>query len=122
MPSDEQTCTLLHHLIERHAVERPDSVALWWHGDAINYASLYRNAMSTGTRLAASGAAGDRIAVLSWNCPQFVELIYGATAAGRILVPLNARLAPAELIHQLQSAGVTMLFGDRELLQPVLTR
>ena len=121
MPSDEQTCTLLHHLIERHALERPDSVALWWQGDAINYASLYRNAMSAGTRLAASGAAGDRIAVLSWNCPQFVELIYGATAAGRILVPLNARLAPAELIHQLQSAGVTMLFGDRELLQPVLT-
>jgi len=120
MPSDDQACTLLHHLIERPAVEQPNSVALWWRGDAINYASLYRNAMSTGTRLAASGAIGDRIGVLSWNCPQFMELIYGVTAAGKILVPLNARLAPAEVNYQLQSAGVTTLFGDRELLQPVL--
>ena len=120
MPSNERACTLLHHLIERHATATPDSAALWWHGAAISYASLYRNAMFTAKRLAAIGAAGDRIAVLSWNCPQFVELIYAAAAAGRILVPLNARLAPAELTYQLQSAGVTSLFGDQELLQPLL--
>lgn len=121
MPSSDQACTLLHHLIERHADDEPDSVALWWQGEAINYASLYRNAMSAAARLAASGTVGDRIAVLSWNCPQFVELIYGVTAAGRILVPLNARLAHAELLYQLQYAGVTTVFGDRELLEPLLT-
>ncbi len=120
MLSGDPTCTLLHHLIERHADEQPDSIALWWQGSAIDYASLYRNAMSTARRLAASGDVGDRIAVLSWNCPQFVELIYGVTAAGRILVPLNARLAPAELTYQLKSARATALFGDRELLEPLL--
>ena len=35
-------------------------------------------------------------------------------------MPLNARLAPAELIYQLQSAGATTLFGDPDLLQPLL--
>ena len=49
-----------------------------------------------------------------------MELLYGVPAAGRILVPLNARLAPAELIYQLQSAGATTLFGDPDLLKPLL--
>ena len=34
---------------------------------------------------------GDRVAVLAWNCPEFVELIYAVPASGRVLVPLNAR-------------------------------
>jgi acyl-CoA synthetase (AMP-forming)/AMP-acid ligase II len=63
---------------------------------------------------------GDRVAVLAWNCPEFIELIYAVPASGRVLVPLNARLAPAELVYQLQSAGVTTLFGDPALLQPLL--
>jgi acyl-CoA synthetase (AMP-forming)/AMP-acid ligase II len=120
MTSNEQECSLLHALIGRHAVVAPDSIALWWQGLAISYATLNCNALSTAARLAASGAAGDRIAVLSWNCPEFLELIYGVPAAGRILVPLNARLAPAELLYQLQSTGVTTLFGDRQLLQPLI--
>ena len=113
-------CTRLHRIIERQAAAQPGGVALWWQGVAIDYASLQRNIMAVAARLAADSAAGDRIALLSWNCPEFVELIYGVPAAGRILVPLNARLAPAELIYQLQSADATTLFGDRELLQPLL--
>jgi acyl-CoA synthetase (AMP-forming)/AMP-acid ligase II len=50
-----------------------------------------------------------------------VELIYGVPAAGHILVPLNARLAPAELAHQIRSSGATTLFGSIELLQPLLS-
>ena len=49
-----------------------------------------------------------------------MELIYGVPAAGRILVPLNARLAPAELTYQLRSTGVTTLFGEGELLEDLL--
>lgn len=113
-------CTRLHQIIERQAAAQPGGVALWWQGVAIDYASLQRNIVAVAERLAADGDVGDRIAILSWNCPEFVELIYGVPAAGRILVPLNARLAPAELIYQLQSANATTLFGDRQLLQPLL--
>jgi acyl-CoA synthetase (AMP-forming)/AMP-acid ligase II len=76
--------------------------------------------MALAARLAGGGAPGERVAVLAWNCPEFVELIYAVPASGKILVPLNARLAPAELVYQLQSAGVTTLFGDHRLLQPLL--
>jgi acyl-CoA synthetase (AMP-forming)/AMP-acid ligase II len=95
-------------------------VALWWQGTPIDYASLQRNVLAAAMRLAAAGTVGDRIAVLSWNSPEFVQLLYAVPAAGRILVPLNARLAPAELIYQLQSAGATTLFGDPGLLKSLL--
>jgi len=112
-------CSQLQHIMELQASTQPQATALWWQGIAISYATLQHNIAAMAARLAATGAIGDRIAVLSWNCPAFVELIYATAAAGRILVPLNARLAPAELIYQLQSSGANLLFADRALLAPV---
>jgi len=111
---------LLQLLLEGSYRNRPDAPALWWQGDPVAYSRLYHNSSALASRLCAEGAAGDRIAVLSWNRPEFVELIYGAAAAGRILVPLNARLAPAELTYQLRDTGATSLFGDSSLLEPLL--
>jgi acyl-CoA synthetase (AMP-forming)/AMP-acid ligase II len=107
----------LHDLPAQQAALHPGAVALWWQGEAITYSGLQHRVLQLAARLCASGNAGDRIGVLAWNCPQFVELIYAASAAGRILVPLNARLAPAELIHQLEHAGVRILFADPALLK-----
>lgn len=98
---------------------QPGATALWWRGEAITYSCLNARVLLLAARLAGTGASGDRVAVLAWNCPAFVELIYAVPASGRILVPLNARLAPAELLYQLQSAGVSTLFGDPELLAPL---
>lgn len=120
MPEDTITCNKLHQLLEVQAARQPDGVALWWNGAAITYASLYQRVLALAARLASEGAVGDRVAILAWNCPEFIELIYAVPASGRILVPLNARLAPAELSYQLQSAGVTTLFGDPQLLTPLL--
>jgi acyl-CoA synthetase (AMP-forming)/AMP-acid ligase II len=116
-PTSVHDCTLLLHLLERQRANQPDSTALWWQGAAMSYECLHSNVIRAARRLAASGASGDRIAVLSWNCSEFVELIYAVPAAGKILVPLNARLAPAELIYQLTSSGAKTLFADRALLE-----
>ena len=68
-------------------------------------------------RLAAEGEPGDRVAVLAFNCPQLLQLIYAAPAAGQVLVPLNARLAPAEIRAQIRRSGARHLFGDPQLLK-----
>ncbi len=113
-------CTQLHHILECQAGAQPQGTALWWQGTAITYAALHRNSAAAAAGIAAIGAAGDRVAVLAWNCPEFMELMYAVPAAGRILVPLNARLAPAELLYQLRFSGAGVLFGDRALLAPLL--
>ena len=114
------TVKRLQQLLAEQASKRPEAPALWWRGEASSYASLQEQVLLLAGRLAATGAPGDRVAILAWNCPEFVQLIYAVPAAGRILLPLNARLAPAELLYQLNSAGVSTLLGDAQLLRPLL--
>lgn len=115
MPQPTASITRLQDIPQYQARRQPDAAALWWQGEAISYATLQDRINALTRRLSATGTPGDRIAVLAWNCPEFVELIYAVPAAGRILVPLNARLAPAELTWQLQHSGASLLFADAGL-------
>jgi len=122
LTQDGGICTQLHHIVAQQAATNPQRIALWWQGEAFSYARLFGNISTTARRLAGTGIKGDRVAVLSWNCPEFVELLYAVPAAGRILVPLNARLAPAELIYQLVSSAASVLFADPTLLDSIKDR
>ncbi len=116
MQTTAHTVTLLPDILARQARLRPDATALWWQHKPVSYGELQQRVERLAERLAASGTAGDRVAVLAWNCPEFIALIYAVPAAGKILVPLNARLAPAEIDWQLQHAGASILFADAGLL------
>lgn len=53
-----------------------------------------------------------RIAVLAFNSDTYLEYFFAVQWAGGILVPLNVRLAPPELVYMLNDAGVTILVVD----------
>jgi fatty-acyl-CoA synthase len=63
--------------------------------------------------------AGDRVAFLSLNCHRLLEAYYGVLEAGAVLLPLNIRLAPAELAYILNDAGVKLLFLEKEFVPVV---
>ena len=42
-------------------------------------------------------APGDRVGVIALNSDRYLELYLGLPAAGYVLVPVNSRLAPAEM-------------------------
>ena len=52
---------------------------------------------------------GDRIAVLQENCNQYVELYFSIAAAGAVIVPLNYRLNPKEMVMILKDSGASVL-------------
>jgi len=55
---------------------------------------------------------GDRVAVLSLNEPEFLELYYGLGKIGVVLVPLNFRLAPPEVAYIANDCDAdTFIFG-----------
>ena len=60
----------------------------------------------------AATAPGDRVALVGRNRPAYVAALYGIPAAGRIAVPLNHRLAPAEIAAQVERAGATLVIAD----------
>ena len=59
---------------------------------------------------------GDRYAILSRNTFRNAELMHAGYWSGRIPVPVNVRLAPAEIRHILDDAGCKLLALDEALV------
>ena len=69
--------------------------------------------------LAMNVEKGDRIALLLYNCNQYLEAYFAISRIGAIAVPLNYRLAPPELEYLLSDSGAETLIFDGEFAQTV---
>jgi acyl-CoA synthetase (AMP-forming)/AMP-acid ligase II len=82
-----------------------DRPAILFRDRALSYAELERRSNRLAHALLALGLQrGDRVAVVSPNRPEIVELECALYKAGLVKVALNARLAPAELADALANA------------------
>ncbi len=59
---------------------------------------------------------GDRVAYLSFNTNQLLEGYYGVVQARAIVMPLNVRLSPIELINILNHSGARMLLFENDFV------
>ena len=67
-------------------------------------------------RIAATlGTPGTRIAVASENRPEIVELMFAAWAAECVVVPINYKLHPREMVQILDDAGVAHVFASPKI-------
>ena len=57
---------------------------------------------------------GDRVAYLSFNTHKLLEAYFGVVQAGAILMPLNVRLLPNELLTILNHAEAVALFYEHD--------
>ena len=117
----------LSHWIERHAAYAPEKPAIRFDGRDISYSELCQRI----ERLAAALQRelrilrGDRVAILSVNRPEFLDLFFACQRIGATLVPLNWRLAPPEHQAILENADVSALFAHAEFhrgLEPIRSR
>ncbi|HXK22622.1 MAG TPA: AMP-binding protein [Myxococcota bacterium] len=70
-------------------------------------------------------ARGDRVAVLSTNCPDWIIALFGAVSAGGIGVGLNGWWATEEIAYGLEDSGSRFLVVDERLyprVEPLLGR
>ncbi len=58
---------------------------------------------------------GERVAIISHNASRLLTSFYGVCGWGRILVPINFRLAPAEVAYIVEHSGASVLVVDPEL-------
>ncbi len=82
-------------------------------GRRMTYRQLNRRVNQLSRTLQGMGLKyGDRCALLAYNCLEFVEVLFAAAKLGLIVVPLNWRLAAAELAFILSDSGTETLFFD----------
>jgi long-chain acyl-CoA synthetase len=62
---------------------------------------------------------GDRVAALALNSDRYFEFYFGTSWAGAVFVPVNNRLAPAEIVHWLNDSGSQVLFVDDTYLPAI---
>jgi long-chain acyl-CoA synthetase len=92
-----------------------DRLALIDGDRTITYQELADRCARLAVALAELGVQrGDRVALLAANGHRYLEAFFGLPAAGIVLVPLNTRLAPAELAHIVQHSGARVLITDRD--------
>jgi fatty-acyl-CoA synthase len=84
-------------LIKREQIA-PDKEAVVDRDRRITYQQLNNRVNRLARGLAGLGLKhGDRLGMLSYNCSEFVEVIFAAAKLGLMLVPLNWRLTASEL-------------------------
>jgi long-chain acyl-CoA synthetase len=84
-------------------------------GERWTYAELGGRCRRLAGAMAKLGLApGDRVGVVGLNSARYLELYLGLPAAGFVLVPVNSRLAPAEMRAIFDDAGVSAVFADAE--------
>src|SRR5256885_12374264 len=64
---------------------------------------------------------GERIAVVSPNCARLFTSFFGVSGFGRVLVPINFRLQPAEISYIVEHSGASVLLVDPELDESLAT-
>lgn len=111
-------------LSERRAALSPDSVGLVDAdtGTEYTYAELDRRANRTARLLRNQGVGkDDRVAVLSRNRPELVDLYFATAKLGAVLAPLSYRLAPQEIGAMLADIEPTLLVVETPFLEDVET-
>lgn len=93
----------------------PDACATVCEGRRRSYAELASRCRQLAGGLHQLGLRhGDRVGVVSLNSDRYFELYLTVPASGLVLVPVNARLAPAEMRAILADAGVSVVFTDAD--------
>ncbi len=103
--------------LERSAKAFPQRVALVdGRGAQTDYAGFVVAAARLGGHLqgAVKVVPGDRVAVLSANCAEYMLSLYGIWWAGAAAVPINAKLHPREAAFILGDAGCRVCFVSAE--------
>ena len=60
---------------------------------------------------------GDVVGLLSYNCPEFLETVFAANYLGAIAMPINWRLAAAEVRYILEHSEARALVCDEALIE-----
>ncbi|MGJ7908672.1 acyl-CoA synthetase [Actinopolyspora sp. H202] len=98
----------------RRARSTPDNVATIHRGRTRTYRELCARVQALANGLHERGLGkGDRIAYLGPNHPAFLETLFAAGTLGAVFVPLNTRLAEAELELTLRDSGTEVLVHDQ---------
>jgi len=109
------------HSLGRAARFYPEQIAVAADGRRSTFRELHHRVGGLAAALSKNGfKAGDRLAILLPNEPDYLEWIYACAWLGVIVVPLNIRLSVTEIDHILADAAPRGLISHSSLAVPTV--
>lgn len=101
---------------KRWAELHPQKAAIIYENSTISYAELHERCNKTARWMQSLGIEkGDRVAIMTDNCPEFIYVFLACSALGAIFVPLNFRITAPELSYHLDNSDPRLfLFGAEQ--------
>ena len=104
-------------VLEHHANRTPGKAMTVFEGATTTYGEMHARATALAAGLQERGVGpGDVVALLSYNCPEFLETVFAANYLGAIAMPINWRLAAPEVRYILEHSQARALVCDPALL------
>ncbi|SEH48907.1 long-chain acyl-CoA synthetase [Mycolicibacterium rutilum] len=95
--------------------ERPEATALIAGERTVTFADLDARSSRAAQAFRAAGVGfGDRVAFIEKNGVEFFEIVCALSKLGAIVVPVNWRLAPAEMLHILRDSDARVVVVGTE--------
>ncbi|WP_291479033.1 AMP-binding protein [Corynebacterium sp.] len=103
--------------LDRSATIYPDRTACVDGPRRVTFARMHRDAERMARALLRRGLRpGGRVGMLASNSYEALLAQFAVPLAGGVLVPINTRLAPAEVRYICDHAGIGILFGEQDLI------
>lgn len=107
----------LHMLLVGAALAAPTREALVGAGRRLTWHEVLAEVDRVGGALLAAGVrAGDRVAMVMGNTPDFVIAMFGIFRIGAVAVPISVRCSPREVAYAISNCSARMVLHDAERL------
>jgi len=105
-------------ILRVHAKNHPSKVALKdWRGRALTYQELESRTNRLANGLLGLGLRkGDRVAVMLYNCAEFVEIDCAMAKAGLVVVPINWRYIDKEVAYVVDNSDAKALIVGEDFV------
>ncbi len=111
----------LNHFVDTAALRYPDKPALIFAERVISYRELHQQieAVAAFLQQRLGVTHGDRVLLMSQNCPQFVIAFYAVLRLGAVVVPVNPMSTLSEVTYFAHNSGAQVACVAQELLAQV---
>lgn len=111
---------LIGEIVQNSARRYPSKRATMYNGKSLNFLQFNKRVNQLAHALLEKGLKkGNKVAVLSRNNPEMLEICFACAKIGVIFVPINFRLRTRELEFVINDAEINVLFFDDNFSQTV---
>jgi len=112
---------LIKQLLHTPLATNPEQEIVYADKRRHSYAEFSRRINRLGHALSGLGVSpGDTVAVMDWDSHRYLECFFAVPMLGAVLMTVNVRLSPEQVLYTLNHAGADVILVNRDFLEVLM--